>query len=128
MDLRKTGLEGVGLAGSCETVMYLWGSIRGWDFLDQLSVLLASEEGLCSTENSKSTVKLLNTQSNQHPLGWVSGSLGVRLHIVHTSFLPEAVTVHNASAPSWARFIQGGMFAGSVCLIELLLFTHVFCA
>jgi hypothetical protein len=36
--------------GSCEHGNELSGSIKCGEFLDQLSVLLASEEGLCSME------------------------------------------------------------------------------
>jgi hypothetical protein len=38
------------VAGSCEHGNEPLGSIKCREFLDQLSVLLASEEGLCSME------------------------------------------------------------------------------
>jgi hypothetical protein len=38
------------MAGSCEHVNKPFGSIKGGEFLNLLNVLLASQEGLCSTE------------------------------------------------------------------------------
>jgi hypothetical protein len=38
------------VAGSCQHGNEPSGSIKGWDFLDKLSVLLYSQGGLCSME------------------------------------------------------------------------------
>jgi hypothetical protein len=44
------------VAGCCEHGDETSDSIKCWEFLDQLSVLLASQEGLCSMEFSFSLV------------------------------------------------------------------------
>jgi hypothetical protein len=42
--------KAVELAGSCEHGNEPLGSIKGGEFLDNLELLLASQEGLCSME------------------------------------------------------------------------------
>jgi hypothetical protein len=50
------------VASSCEHVNKPSGPIKGREFLDLLSVLLASQEGLCSME----LVTMLNNNNNNN--------------------------------------------------------------